>query len=430
MLPPGPRTPRLWQSLRYVVQPVPYVRELQEKYGDVFGLASLAGTGIAVLDPALAKEIFAAPPDTFEAIPLLRAIFGQHAVIATARSEHRRQRKLLNPPFHGARIKALYATMRTVIDRHLLAMRPRDEVRMLDIAQALALDVILETMFGASLDGPMRARGRVLLGGTIHAFDPVLISTTKLHTRTFPVFRRYDDALRRLHAWFDEVIAGRRSTGADHPDLLGLLLAARYEDGAPLTDDELHDQLVTLLLAGHETSATALAWATYWLLREPRVLAAVREETRDLGTDAIVKAPYLGAVVTETLRIEPIVTDVVRICREPFRLGPWTVPARGLVAVMLTTILNDPRVFPEPRSFRPERFLESRTYHVGELLPFGGGTRRCLGATFAEAELAIAIATLANHLDLVLVEKEERSVRRNITMGPARGVRVRVRSVS
>jgi len=188
--------------------------------------------------------------------------------------------------------------------------------------------------------------------------------------------------------------------------------------------------LMTLLIAGHETTAVALAWAVYWLLREPSTLSRLRGELDALGphagAEAIVRLPYLGAVISETLRIEPVVTDVARICRKPLPLGKWCVPEGELALVNVSAILADPSIFPEPRKFLPERFLE-RTYSASEFMPFGGGSRRCLGAAFAEAELALALAAVASKWELELAsERPERAVRRNITMGPKDRVRVRV----
>lgn len=426
MLPPGPRTPRLWQTFEVLLRPTAYLTRLRGAYGDVMSFDNLAGVGVVVVEAGLAREVFASSGEVFETLPMVGSVFGPHAVIATSGPEHRRQRKLLNPSFHGARIRALYETMREVIARHLLALRPGTVVKMTDVAQELTLDVILETIFGASLDDATRDRGRELLRDIVHAFHPILIVTTRLHSPFVPSWRKYERARAELRGWVDEVIRQRTD---EQEDLLGLLLAARYDDGAPLDRDELHDHLLTLLLAGHETSAIAITWATHWLLREPRVIAEVKAATRGLSTEQIVKSPYVGAVVSETLRIAPIVTDVVRKCREPYQLREWTIPKGGLVAVMLSAILSDERTFPEPGRYRPERFLE-RTYHAGELLPFGGGQRRCLGAAFAEAEMALTIATIANHLDLELVDRTERTVRRNITMGPAKGVRVRVRAIA
>jgi cytochrome P450 len=421
--------------MQFVLRPKRYVRDVQAKYGDAASFHSLLGRGVAVLEASLAREVFAAPPDTFSPIDTVGSLFGERAVIATAGAVHRRQRKLLNPPFHGPRIKALFGTMQRVVREHLEPLGAvsggrGDVVTMTSITQAMTLDVILETVFGSGGSAADMDRGRKVLRAIIHGFSPAIITTQKLHSPLFPPWRRYARARRDFDVWVATLIAERRRRGELGDDLLGLFLTTRYDDGAPMEDAEIVDHLLTLLLAGHETSAVAIAWATYWLLREPAVLARLRGEIDALGPapsiEALVRLPYLGAVGSESLRIEPVVTDVVRMCGTPLEIGPWTVPAGQLVAVMVGAILGDERVFPEPDRFRPERFLE-RTFHAGEFLPFGGGQRRCLGAAFAEAELAIAIATIATEWDLELADaRPERSVRRNITMGPARGVRVRV----
>jgi cytochrome P450 len=197
-----------------------------------------------------------------------------------------------------------------------------------------------------------------------------------------------------------------------------------------MADAEIRDQVWTLLAAGHETTAVAIAWGVYWLLREPAVLTRLRAEVGALGKapspEALARLPYLDAIVCETLRIEPIVTDVSRRCRLPLRVGPWTVPQGDVVMVNVGAILDDAAVFREPARFHPERFLE-QTFGATHFLPFGGGSKRCLGAAFAQAELAIALATIASAWELKLAsDAPERSTRRNITMGPGTGVRVRV----
>jgi cytochrome P450 family 110 len=432
MMPPGPRTPVLWQTFRFVTRPKEHTRKMQRLYGDAVKFHSLAGEGIAVFEATLAREVFAAPADTFEVVEVVPSLFGARAVIATSGALHKRQRKLLNPPFHGPRIKALLGTMQRVVRRHLEPLATQSGVvRMADIAQAMTLDVILETVFGSGSSTSVDLeRGREILRDIIHSFSPVIMTSKKFHTPLFPPWRRQLRARSAFDGWVDGLITARRRKGEHGEDLLGLFLSTRYEDGDPIPDAEIRDHLITLLLAGHETSAIAISWATYWLLREPRVLLRLREEIDALGpspsVEALARLPYLGAVGSESLRIEPVVTDVLRKCRVPMKLREWTIPAGGCVAVMLGAILEDPRIFPEPERFRPERFLE-RSFHAGEFLPFGGGQRRCLGAAFAEAELAIAIATIASEWELELADdRPERAVRRNITMGPARGVRIRV----
>ncbi len=435
-LPAGPRTPALWQTVRFVRDPDGYARHLRSTYGDLVPFNALLGKGVAIFESELAREIFAAPPDTFQVMPLISAIFGSTAVIAVGGAQHRKLRKLLNPRFHGAQVKGFLAAMQRAIRVHLDRLGDtashRDTLAMSDVAQALALDVIIETVFGAGdLD---RERARAVLLGMVQAFSPAILGGTTFHKPWFPPWRRYVRAREIFDRWVVEVVAQRRTRGAEQTgdDVLGVLLAARYEDGAPMDDAEISDQLFTLLLAGHETSAIAMTWSVYHLLRAPDVLAHLRKELEALGPnpspESITRLPYLGAVVSETLRIEPIVTDVIRVLREPFTLGDrWTLPAGHTIVVMLISILRDPRVFPEPERFRPERFLEKK-FGPAEFLPFGGGARRCLGAAFAEAELALAVAEIASRWDVELADsKPEPSVRRNLTMGPKNGVRVRVR---
>jgi len=337
-------------------------------------------------------------------------------------------------------MKDLFGAMQRVVGARLEDFRAAaatpDPIAMLDFAQRLTLDVILETTFGAT-DGLDREVARKLLRDLVHGLSPAFVFSAPFRSPLFPPWRRFVRRRAAFNAWVDGLVASRRAAGVLGDDILGMLLEARYDDGQAMPDAEIRDQLMTLLLAGHETSAVALAWGVYWLHREPSALGRVRNEVDALGPapapDAVVRLPYLGAVISETLRIEPIVTDVSRICRQPLAVGQWQVPQGELALVNVSAILDDPDLFPEPRRFRPERFLE-RTFSAAEFLPFGGGHRRCLGAAFAEAELAIALAAIVSGWSLELADKDpERSVRRNITMGPKNGVRVRVlgeRSVS
>jgi cytochrome P450 family 110 len=433
MLPPGPRSPALWQTYRFITKPLEYSRAVVARYGDATRMNVLNARGVAVASAELARQVFAADPDTFEAAPTLGDLFGGHSLLATSGPTHRRPRKLLNPRFHGAHVKAFLATMQRVTHEHFAvfagALARNEEVVMSDLAQALTLDLILDTVFGESpqLDRP---RSRSILLALIGGLSPAIVAGPFFRRPFFPPWRRFVRARAQFDAWVDSLIAERRGAAALGNDILGVLLEARYDDGSAMPDAEIRDQLMTLLLAGHETTAVAVSWGVYWLLREPSVLERLRIELDALGSDAapetIVRLPYLQAVCSESLRIEPVVTDVGRVCKKPLVLGAWTVPAGETVVVNLTVILRDPRVFPEPHRFRPERFLE-RSHGAGEFLPFGGGQRRCLGAAFAEAELAIVLATVARDWDLELVSHDaEIAVRRNITMGPKSGVRVRV----
>jgi cytochrome P450 len=439
-LPPGPTTPVLWQTYRAVATPLEYIRAMQARFGDVISFHTLAGWGIAVCDPGLAREVFAAPAETFRVPDIAPSIFGPRAVIATSGATHKKQRKLLNPHFNGQRIKAAYETMARVVRARWEAVPRGSVVALTDVTQGIALDIILETVFGDAVESE-RARGREVLRAMVKNFSPAIMASARLHSPLFVPWRRYAASRVAFDAWVDELIADRRRRGALGDDLLGLFLVTRYDDetlvdgsrgsaeggtrdGAAMSDGEIRDQLVTLLLAGHETSATAIAWAIHFLHRSPAILQRLRAELVDTSPDVLVRHPYLSAVCSEALRIEPIVTDVLRVCRDRYALREWTLEEGESIAVMMTGILKNARIFPEPDRFRPERFLE-KTYSATEFLPFGGGSRRCLGAAFAEAEMAIAVGLLVSEWNLELVDREERSVRRNITMGPERGVRVR-----
>jgi cytochrome P450 len=433
MLPPGSPAPALWQTYRFVTKPKEYMRQIQQEYGDAVRVRSLMGQGVAVFEAGLAREVFAAPPETFEAVPMVESLFGSRAVIAVSGDRHRKLRKLLNPHFHGGQVKGFLTAMQRAVrmsfEHFSQAAGTGRAVVMADLSQSMALDVILETVFGAGdLD---RHAARSVLVEVVQGFTPAILGGRTFHKAWFPPWRRFVRAREVFDRWAEGVILARRAGSDRGEDVLGVLLSSRYEDGSPMDDDDVRDQLFTLLLAGHETSAIATAWCVHYLLQHPSVLARLRGELDALGDDplpdAVTRLPYLDSVISETLRIEPIVTDVVRVCREPFTLGErWTVPKGGLIAVMLGSILRDPRVFAQPEQFRPERFLEKK-FTASEFVPFGGGARRCLGAAFAEAELALAVAHVATHWELSLErDAPERAVRRNITMGPQHGVPVKV----
>jgi cytochrome P450 len=433
MLPPGPRAPAFWQTYQAVKHPRAYTRAMRVRYGDAVRFHLLNGRGVAFASPELAREVFATDPDSFEVEQGIMGLFGDRALLATSGPAHRRQRKLLNPRFHGARVKGFLETIQRSVLGSLevleAACTAGETIRVLDVAQVITQNVILEAVFGADA-GLDRPSARALLSGFVRAVVPSLMGAANLHSSLYPPWRAFQRQRAAFDAWVDAILEARRNRGDLGTDVLGTLLEARYEDGSAIADGEIRDQLMTLLFAGYETTATAIAWGIHWLLREPTTLAKLRAEVDALGSTAsverLVKLPYLEAVTSEALRVEPIVTYVSRVCRVPVQIGPWTVPAGEIASVNLLGILGDEKIFSDPERFRPERFLE-RTFTAAEFLPFGGGQRRCLGAAFAEAELAIALATIASDWELAPAHSApERAVRRNLTMGPARGVPVRV----
>jgi len=396
----------------------------------VFRVRALALKGLGVTSPELAKEVLALDPEVYSALSAgLRGVVGDFSLFSTFGGDHKRQRKLLNPRFHGQRMRAFAQTMQDVARAHLGKLRPGDRVAMLEVGQSISLDVILETVFGSG--GVDREHVGDIVRSMLDGFPPIAIFSAGLQTPLFPPWRRFLQRKAKFDAFVAETLRERRARKTPGDDILGLLLEARYEDGSALSDEEIRDHLITLLIAGHETTAIAIAWGAYWLCREPKVKSKLREELAALGDDptpeALNKHEYLGAVCDEVLRIRPIVVDIARPVVRDVRVGEYTVPAGETIVVFFEAMLRDPAIFEQPEEFRPERFI-GRRYTATEFMPFGGGHRRCLGAAFAEQELRIVLGTLARELDLELESKEpERSKRRNVTIGPARGVRVIVR---
>jgi cytochrome P450 family 110 len=433
MLPPGPSGPAIWNTIEFMLRPQQMVARHRSRYGDVFRLRTLMLDAVFVCTPVLAKEVFAHDPEDYGNYRrLLGDTLGARSLSSTCGAQHRGQRKLLNPRFHGAQVRRFLEAMKAITIRHLApwheAARRHTVIRMIDVGKAISLDVIAETVFGAHAGD--RERARSVLKGILEGFSPLIVFTPHMRNRAFPPWRTFLARRAAFDGFVRDVLATRRQRTESGEDVVTMLLDVRDEHGAPMADDEIRDHLLLLLLAGYETTSIALAWGVYWLLRERRVLTRLREELDALGpepsVEALARAEYLGAVCDETLRIRPIFTDSVRPLTSAVQIGGWTVPAGSAVVVALQSILSDPAVYPEPDHFRPERFLE-RKYSPAEFGPFGGGHRRCLGAAFAEHQLRVVLGTIATSWDLELADKRpEWSVRHHVNMTPARGVRLRV----
>jgi cytochrome P450 len=287
--------------------------------------------------------------------------------------------------------------------------------------QAITLEIIIETVFGVHGDARIEPLRKALRGFLDLTTDPrVLLPVLAIgpsRIRRIPAFRRRMD---RLDELIRAEIAARRAAPdlAERDDVLSLLIAARHEDGSPMSDEEIRDELVTLLVAGHETTATALAWAVERLVRHPEKLERLRAEVL-AGEEA-----YLTATIQETLRLRPVIVGVIRRLTEPVELGGYELPAGASVTPAIHLVHRDPRIYPEPERFRPERFLEEPpgTY---TWIPFGGGVRRCLGASFAQFEMAVVLRELVSRRDIRPADPApERSLRRAITETPHRNAEV------
>lgn len=425
---PGSRRPGLMQVVEYAFFPERFTRRNVARFGPLFRMKGAVGHLVLSASPEHAKKIFAADPDAFGTLGTasLSGILGARSVLVTDGPVHRRQRKLLTPPLHGPRLRAFATAMQSIAHQHLDGLREGRRLAAHELTTEFTLDVILRTVFGVTA-GAETAELRPVVLRMLEGFSPLVIFAPFLQSRHFPPYKTYLASRARFDRTIDALIAKRRAQG-EGEDVLSLLLAARYDDGAPMDDAEIRDQLLTLLLAGHETTAITLAWVLDFVLRRPELLHRVRAEVEGVtDPEALQKLPLLGAVIDETMRIVPIVTDVARIPKAPFELEPGlTIPTGTPLIVLIEGIHRDPSIYPEPDTYRPERFLQRR-YAPTEFLPFGGGNRRCLGAAFSEHEARIFLASLLQRLDVRLTSsRPSRRVRRNITMGPADGVPIEI----
>jgi cytochrome P450 len=397
----------------------------QDRYGDVFTLRVLGETWVVLAAPEPIKQVFTGDPSVFhagEGNEILAPLLGPYSLLVLDESEHMSQRKLLLPPFHGERMKAYEATMTEIaaaeIERwpsgEAYALRPR--------MQALTLEIILRTVFGAR-----EGAGLAELRDALREFldlttDPKqllpAIAVGPERLRRLPWFRRRID---RVDGAIRREIAQHRSSAdvAERDDILSMLVAARHEDGSPMSDGEIRDELLTLLVAGHETTATSLSWAVERLCRHPEKLARLRTEAEAGEDDA-----YLTATIQETLRLRPVISIVLRRLTQPVEIGGHELPAGISVAPSIYLSHRNPDVYPDPEAFKPERFLDNPpgTY---TWIPFGGGVRRCLGASFAQFEMAVVLRELVKRRQIRPADpKPERIFRRAITETPRHNARV------
>jgi cytochrome P450 len=432
-LPPGPGGPKAITSARFLLRGPRFLERCRDRYGHVFTVRLNTGRTVVVAgDPAIAKEVFTGSPDDLHAGAgnvVLKPILGSRSVLLLDGPEHLRQRKLMLPPFHGERMRAYGDLMGEIAERHVDRWPVGRPFAVRGSVQAITLEIILRTVFGLeSADQVERTAAplRVLLDSTTHPLRLLSLQFTSSE-RGGPrsPWGRIRALMEPADRMIYEEIAARRTElergeGAERDDILSLLLAARDEDGTPLTDRELRDELMTLLVAGHETTATALAWTMERVVRHPDVLARLRDEVATGESD------YLDATIKETLRLRPVVPGVIRRLQRPLEIGGMSLPAGVHIAPSIYLIHRRADVYPSPEEFRPERFLE-RTPSTYEWLPFGGGIRRCLGASFALYEMRIVLSTILRRAELETTRADgEHVVRRFVTFTPAHGGRVRV----
>lgn len=418
-LPPGPRMPRVLQTAIWSRQAQWMLEQSRARFGDMFTIRiAHEGNWVMISDPAMVKQVFTGDPKVFhagEGNQILRPILGDNSVLVLDEKPHLGQRRLLLPPFHGERMQGYERTMTEISAREIASWPTGTPWKLRPRMQAITLEIIIETVFGVHererMD-PLRAALREFLDLTTDPrfLLPVVLAGPE-RIRRLPVFARRID---RVDALIHREIADRRAAGdlAEREDILSMLVGARHEDGSQMSEAEIRDELLTLLVAGHETTATALSWALERLARHPEKLERLRAEVL-AGEEA-----YLTATIQETLRLRPVIVLVIRKLTEPVELGGFELPAGTRVTPSIHLVHRDPNTYPEPDRFLPERFLDNPpgTY---TWIPFGGGVRRCLGAAFAQFEMAVVLRELVKaHRIQPARPGSERPFRRAITETP------------
>ena len=425
-LPPEPKIPPLLQTLRWAFRPIPFMEDCRRKFGDSFGVRFLGFEQPMVLisDPVAIKELYR---QREQGLPpgrniILEPILGSKSLLIQEGAEHLSRRRLMLPPFHGERMRSYEETMTEIVEAEIDSWSFHREFPIHARMQAVTLEVILRVVFGVS-SGSRLDRLRTMLSTVLQETATPGRQVLGLALARFGgdgPFAHFQDQLREVDALLMAEIAEHRARRdlEEREDILSMLMTAELEDGTRMEDRELRDQLMTLLLAGHETTATALAWTFDLLLRHPAVLGRLRDELAAGDED------YLRATITESLRLRPVIPLAGRRLAQGLSVDGMTLPAGTDVtpAIWLTHTRAD--VYPEPFAFKPERFLEEPpdTY---AWIPFGGSVRRCIGATFAEFEMRVVLREVLTRCELRKADpRPERTGRRNITLSPKDGTPV------
>jgi len=424
-LPPGLRLPALVQSAALMRWRHTFIPALQRRYGHVFSIRLVPERRPLVLfnKSSATKEIFASDPEVFhagKANAVLGPIMGAHSLLLVDGAEHKRARKLLMPAFRNSAMAGYESVVVQIAQDETARWRPGVEFTSLDRMNALTLEVILRVVFGVA-DESRLAELRPLVNATVDVKPIVLLGWGYPFLQKFGPWKRVVEVQRRLDALLYAEIRERRAATDLHgrTDVLSqLLLVGDSEGEAPLTDEELRDQLVTLLLAGHETTASGLSWALYELGRDRELLHRA-QKAADSGDD-----DFIEAVMKESLRLHPIIPMVVRFLMRPATVDGIDLPAGVSVGPSILLAHQDPAYFPEPERFRPERFLEGEVA-PNTWIPFGGGVRRCIGAGFSLMEGVAVLREVLQSYDVTVVEGHTDKPRvRNITSVPDRGARI------
>ncbi len=439
-LPDGPKTPPWLQLIQWIADPLGYMETCTQRYGDIFTArwGRTFQSLVFISNPEAIQEIFTADPKLFDSgrgNSIIQPLVGENSLALLDGDRHQQQRRLLMPPFHGERMRA-YGDLICAIAERVSSKWVIDKPFSVRVAmQEITLRVILQAVFGIH-EGSRYEQLRQLLA------DFLEMTASPLRARMlFFKFLQKDlgawspwGRLRRRQQQIDDLIYAeiqerRMQLDPSRTDILSLLISARDQQGEGMTDVELRDELITLLLVGHETSASALSWAFYWIHHQPQVRNKLLQELDRLGDNPdptdIFRLPYLTAICQETLRIYPVALIAFpRILKAPLQMMDYQFKTDTNLAPCIYLVHHREDLYPEPKQFKPERFLE-RQYSPYEYLPFGGGSRRCLGAALAMFEMKLVLATILSNYQLALADNRPvRPQRRGVTLAPAGGVKM------
>jgi cytochrome P450 family 135 len=424
-MPPGPRLPRAVQTAGFMLAGARFLEACRRRYGNAVTFGTLFDSQFVMLfDPGLVKEVFQGSAEHLhagEANAMLGPIVGERSVLLLDGAEHIRHRRLLLPPFHGRRMQAYADLMRESTDLEIDAWPVREPFALLASMQSLTLRVILRAVFGfapGAGEERLRERIRAMIEPMSRPRGLMLLYMLGRFGGDRAAMRRFEDNRRAVDEILFEEIARRREDPEleERDDVFSALLLAQDQDGERLSDHEVRDELVTLLLAGHETTATGLAWTFDLLLHDPAAHKLAMEGETE----------YLDAVVKEALRIRPVIPGVGRVVRgEPLALNGWVIPPGVEINPSIRMIHRRGDLYPDPEAFRPERFLGTDAPDTYTWIPFGGGTRRCLGASFAQLEMRVVLRRVLERCALRPADSQLEEVQfRGITQAPRNGVMV------
>jgi cytochrome P450 len=423
--------------LRWIRQPIPFMEECVRQFGDCFTVRfPIGGRNIVFFsDPVAIKEIFTGDTENFragEANVVVKPILGDHSLLVIDGARHSRERRLMMPPFHGERMQVYSEAMRDIADRSIDMWPVGTAFPIHSSMQGITLDVILRTVFGLDDSETLVQLRDQLIRLLFKATRPyLLLPWFQIDLGPYSPWGRQVRMMKEINALLFATFAQRRAEGpAGRTDILTMLLEARDEDGQPLSDQHLRDEMLTLLIAGHETTATSLSWIFSRILPRPDVMEKLRAELQTVvGTGPVMpkhitQLEYLDATIKETLRLNPIVPLVGRRLQTPTRIGDRELPAGVVASPCIYLTHRRPDLWPEPEQFNPDRFLGKKPTPY-EFFPFGGGVRYCLGAAFATYEMKIVLAEILSRTELHLAPGyTPRMVRRGITFAPSEGVPV------